>query len=693
MNTTHSRSDDASKRRAGAAGSYLWLAACCGLLTLASLWAGRELFAIPEDYFLPVHLILEFASIVISFAVFTVGWYGFRQSSNVRDLLIGVTFLTAGTIDFVHTLSYKGMPEFLGANSPGKAAAYWMLARLLIAVGLLAASFVGQKSRSWLLTARGLTGLAVAVVAAAVILVTALSPGSGDIFFDPVAHELAPLKIVVEYVIIGLYVAGIAMISQRRGWEPATVRPLRNALVFAAFGELCFTMYASPYAPVNALGHLFKMAAYYLILRALFVTAVQKPYQELAVAKESLQELYADAQEHRKEIERSFGRIGSALSSGIQLDEALNRVAELAADMLHADCAIVASTDPSGEITKVAAEHGACHSIELTVQLGKRTLDHGTTVIINDLDQSGIAPAVTDSSGHLRSAICTIMRHEGTILGVICIYSHKPSAFDDGDVKLLEGFALHAAIAAHNAMSYERESRIADVLQRAILTPSKVATERFEIAEVYKPAASEALVGGDFYDAVELQGGRVGLAIGDVSGKGLKAAVHTAMVKYTLRAYESEGHSPGAILRLLNDAMSRTLESDAFVTMFLGVLDTNTGELVYANAGHEPPIYAHNGEHRLLEVTGAALGIIRGEEYGEASIRMEKGSLLLLYTDGISEARQGRKLLGTERVAEEVLVCHDTSPGNVAMCVHQAALAFAGGELLDDAAIMAVKAL
>lgn len=676
---------------------YVWVAAACAALTVAfyvSNLYGQEILV---DYFLPMHLILELLSIVVSFAVFAVGWYGYRQSGNARDLLIGLTFGATAAIDLVHTLSYKGMPDFLGVNNPGKAAAYWLAARLMVGLGLLAASFVRPESRSKWLRPVFLAVLTTAAVSALVIVFTIYGGAIGTAMYTRIGEPPTMLKTSLEYLAIGLYVAAFALVSSKRGWEPAVVGDLRSALVVAAFAEFAFTLYLSPFGWMNAFGHVLKAVAYYLILRALFVSAISRPYEQLARAKDELQCLYLDAREHRREIERSFTRVGTALSSSLRLGEALDLIAELAANMEHVDCAIVVALDKTGSVTQVAAQKGGCHKAERPVEVallaGKQALADGHSVIVNDLEVTGWIDCDFSDKTCLRSMACAPMTLDGTALGVVAVFSHSKHAFEAGDAKLLEGFASHAAVAVYNALSYERESRIADVLQKAFMGSGTLETDHFEIAQVYQPATDESLVGGDFHDVFELPDGRIGLAIGDVSGKGLAAAVHTAMVRYALRAYAGEGHSPASALGLLNRLVGEHTHHDTFVTMFFGLLDRETGEMVYASAGHEPPVYMCDGTGLTLPSTGPALGAGIEMDYEEGAIVLKPGGVLLLYTDGISEARRDREFLGTEGIGKLLGTCHDMNSEDIAACVYRAAVHFAGGALRDDAAILAVRGL
>jgi len=677
--------------------TYLWVIIGCALLIGISDWLKLLGYVIPTADYLPLHTLLEFISLVVSFAVFAVGLSGFRQTGNTKDLFISVVFFATGTIDLLHTLSYKGMPDFIGMNTPGKAAAYWTMARLVSSIGLFTASFVSTRSKSRWFSPTPLLAIAMALVIGVCTLITHFQPISGDILYDATRGMLTPLKIGLEYLIIAFYAGAFVLISKRREWDQWAVRPLRSALLITIFAELAFTLYGSPYDPVNLLGHLFKSVSYYLILSALFVSSIRAPYTQLSEAKEELQMLYTDAREHRKEIERSFSRIGAALSSSLQVEEALEQISELAVDMLHADCSIVISLDKRGDIAQVAARKGGCHEahrpVDLTLKVGKEAIEQATSVLYNDLESMGWVECDYTHDDCLRAVVVAPMIYENEALGVVAIYSHSKDAFDEGDMNLLEAFALHAAVAMHNAISYERESHIADVLQRSILNPAKITTGKVDIAHVYEPAMDEALVGGDFYDVIDLPGGRIAVIIGDVSGKGLAAAVHTAMAKYALRAYIAEGHSPAEALRLLDKAVSEHTGTETFITIFVGMFDQQTGELVYANAGHEPPFYCSRGAYSALDSTGPAVGLGIDIGYTEGRLTLEPGSILLLYTDGISEARKDRMILGSERLVNELLTCDSTTSGGVARHIYQTALDFSGGKLKDDVAILAVKVL
>ena len=184
----------------------------------------------------------------------------------------------------------------------------------------------------------------------------------------------------------------------------------------------------------------------------------------------------------------------------------------------------------------------------------------------------------------------------------------------------------------------------------------------------------------------------------DVSGKGLEAAVQTAMLKYTLRGFALETpDDPARVLARVNDVLCSPMSShDGFVTLFYGVLDTQTGEMVYANAGHEPPLFreAATGEVRPLPpCDGLAFGAMGGVAYEECRAALAPGDLLLLYTDGITEARaDDSSFLGLEGLTA-LLPRADVSAAECIRAVYAGVSAFAGDVRRDDVAMLALRRL
>jgi len=243
---------------------------------------------------------------------------------------------------------------------------------------------------------------------------------------------------------------------------------------------------------------------------------------------------------------------------------------------------------------------------------------------------------------------------------------------------------------------YAREHAIAEKLQTSFMVSGCPTLTGFELGHRYKAGSDEALVGGDFYDVFQLGAGRLGLVIGDVSGKGLKAAVYTGMTKYMLRAYALEDSHPESVLYRLNEALNSCTPAEVFVTLAYAVLDERSRTLHYANAGHEPPIHRcrASGLTMPLDVTGRALALTHGSTYATRSLSLPPGDLVLFYTDGITEAGSGSRRLGPEELLGIVRSLPiGSSAQAVADRVLAAGLQFAGGVMVDDAAVLAIRAL
>ena len=195
----------------------------------------------------------------------------------------------------------------------------------------------------------------------------------------------------------------------------------------------------------------------------------------------------------------------------------------------------------------------------------------------------------------------------------------------------------------------EQDLRVARSIQQASLPEEVPTLEGWQISPLYQPARE---VGGDFYDFFELEDGRMGLAVGDATGKGVPAALAVTASCSMLRAVAPDsGYSPGEVLARVNKTLLARIPSNMFVTCFYAVLDPKTGSLTYANAGHDLPYLYRNGEAEELRARGMPLGLMPGMEYEEKEIELEEGDSALLYTDGLVEAHDSqREMFGFPRL-------------------------------------------
>lgn len=237
---------------------------------------------------------------------------------------------------------------------------------------------------------------------------------------------------------------------------------------------------------------------------------------------------------------------------------------------------------------------------------------------------------------------------------------------------------------------YERERKIAETLQTSLLgAVPKIAGLRFET--VYRAALDESMIGGDFYDVFRITPNKIGIVVGDVSGKGLTAAVHVATAKYSIRSHAYETDSPGRVMEMVNETMLHETDAEGFITIFAGVLDIARRTLTYTNCGHEPVIFwrSASGKAEMLPPTGPIIGAIPGIACLEKTMALEPGDEILLATDGLFEIRCGEGRLEVEGLLE--LFTELKKSGNAtALALIERVTAFCEGNLRDDVAILRV---
>ncbi len=196
----------------------------------------------------------------------------------------------------------------------------------------------------------------------------------------------------------------------------------------------------------------------------------------------------------------------------------------------------------------------------------------------------------------------------------------------------------------------EQELEVARLIQQNFLPRELPELAGWRVAAYYRPART---VGGDFYDFIELPEGRIGLVVGDVTDKGVPAAMVMAATRSVLRAAAQRLLEPGTVLERINETLCSEIPPNMFVTCLYGVLDPATGVLRYANAGHNLPIVESGGQVSELRATGMPLGLLPGMTYEEKEATIAPGSSVLLYSDGLTEAHDPRRqMFGTPRLRE-----------------------------------------
>jgi serine phosphatase RsbU (regulator of sigma subunit) len=278
------------------------------------------------------------------------------------------------------------------------------------------------------------------------------------------------------------------------------------------------------------------------------------------------------------------------------------------------------------------------------------------------------------------------------VVATLTVVSFDPGRpIDDDTLDTALSIAAQAALAIDNGRLYQQQKEFADTMQRSLLPRSHPALQGLEIGEVYESSA-RVDVGGDVYDFMELPDGRLAVVLGDVTGHGIDATADMAMAKFVFRSLAREHPNPGDFLAATNEVVVGEIASGKFITMTYFTIDPSTGIVVAASAGHPAPlIVSADGQVRPLQVGGLALGVDTGQEYNEDSARLAPGDAIVVFTDGVIEARRDGELYGDERLAEVLAAARSRPPAESARAVVDACRAFAGGELADDCAVVVIK--
>ncbi len=251
--------------------------------------------------------------------------------------------------------------------------------------------------------------------------------------------------------------------------------------------------------------------------------------------------------------------------------------------------------------------------------------------------------------------------------------------------------AAQAALAIDNARLYQQQKQFADTMQRSLLPQSVPELPGLELGDAYESSA-RVEVGGDVYDFMELPDGRLAVALGDVTGHGIEAAADMAMAKFVFRSLAREHPEPSDFLQAANDVVVGEIAPGKFITMVYVVIDPRTGGLAVAGAGHPAPrLVGADGRVASLDARGLVLGIEHGQSYEEVGSAIDVGDAVVLYTDGVLEARREGELYGLERLDRVLSDGAALPPGELARAVLDDCREFARGELADDCAVVVVR--
>lgn len=439
--------------------------------------------------------------------------------------------------------------------------------------------------------------------------------------------------------------------------------------------------------------------------------------QETLLAREQAARIDAEVARERLAF---LAEASALLSSSLEIGVTLESLAELCVPSLAEVC-FIDLVDEEGDLDEQAARATSERLLSAAralrdrrrqlgpqnpTQTGHRTALAGRPVLYQDVSEDELRGAAADEE-HLqlfrrfdsRSVILAPLVARGRPVGVLTLIRTGASpSFDEGDLALVEELATRAALAIDNGRLFESRARVARSLQAALLPPALPRVEGLALAARYDVAETDVAIGGDFYDVIPLSGGGWGVVVGDVCGRGPEAAALTGLVRHTIRTAVVRAHQPSVVLADTNAAVLQQIDDARFCTvayLHVEVDDPVSGRVrvLASSAGHPRPYLVRaSGAVERIECSGTLLGVVAAPELVDAEVVLEAGDAVVLYTDGVTEARQGDELFG-ERRLREVLgdLAGETAEG-IAGGLEAAVTAFRRSAR-DDTAILVVAAV
>ncbi len=326
----------------------------------------------------------------------------------------------------------------------------------------------------------------------------------------------------------------------------------------------------------------------------------------------------------------------------------------------------------------------------------------GESIIIHDAYSDSRFDRTSDQSTGYRtqSVLCVPIRNRGQkIVGVLQLLNKRDGRFGKSDLDFLESISDHMAIAMENAMLHvtliqknrmEQELKLGREIQAQLLpdTPTDIPG-----TEIFARSRSCYQVGGDYFDFIPLDNEELGVALGDVSGKGVSAALIMSGVQAALRGSAPLAADLPSLMAHLNDILYKVTRAKKYVTLFFARYHPPSGTLRYVNAGHNPAIIVMNGGQELLHSTGRPIGMMKQSRYEERAVQLEPGATLFLYTDGCTDAANpAEEELGMERWCQAVQKRAGEPVANVIDSLMQDVSAFENGaDPVDDKTLVVLR--
>jgi sigma-B regulation protein RsbU (phosphoserine phosphatase) len=393
------------------------------------------------------------------------------------------------------------------------------------------------------------------------------------------------------------------------------------------------------------------------------------------------------------------------VSDSLDLDQVLDAVFDSLKELIDYSAAVVCVIDPkSGAVQELKARGyaaGGLDDVILTSGSGiiGWVMKHGREQIVNDVKSDA---RYVKARPETRSEIAApIIRADGEVIGVINLEADWINGYDKHHLELLKMFASLTASAIDHTLLYRRmmnQRRLESELELARQVVESQLPRAFPLIEgfdIYGTTIPVREVGGDYFDFIDSISYRLGILVADVSGKGLAAALIMVTFRAYLLATIINELSMRVVMARVNRLIHQTTEGDRFITTFYGLIDPENKRLLYINAGHNPPLLLRaDGTSKLLDQSGLPLGVFADSRYSESVVDFLSGDILVLYTDGVTEARNRKdESFGLQGLAEVVRGARDRRAHEICDAVTTAVDAFSAevGGPEDDLTVSIVK--
>jgi PAS domain S-box-containing protein len=337
-----------------------------------------------------------------------------------------------------------------------------------------------------------------------------------------------------------------------------------------------------------------------------------------------------------------------------------------------------------------AAPAEAAHQAALRTSMRSLGLGEPTRRV-----SSGIGPTLATASAVGGETVVLPLVARNRVIGMLTLGKPTDEHFRQEILELAEDLSRRAALALDNARLYSERTAISQSLQRSLLPPDLPHIEGVEVEVIYRAAGEGNEVGGDFYDLFPIRDGVYGFAIGDVCGTGPEAAAVTGLARHALRLLAREGFGGPAVLERLNSAILDEGARSRFLTLLYGELwpqEDGSAELKVVCAGHPLPLrLRQDGTVEPAAEPQPLLGVMDDLELYEQTVTLDPGDVLLCVTDGVTERREGTRMLGDDGLTDVLTTCTGLTAGAVAARIMRAVERFASDAPSDDMAILAMR--